>query len=596
MRHVSRLNKTKQKFQFTITVDTLDLQTKISPTLGIQWTRGGRTAVSSFKTGQNGIVNWNNEKLTLVSSMFKNTATNKYEKKRSKLTIKQKIPGQKTGREKRVGVIELDLAEYCAMDNTFELNLPLKKCHSIKNASLTFKLHSLWIKAMDNEDDAASVSQLSMISTGTNGVYHAIAEPKEDEDYGYNPDIANLSELDAFDDQLENDYNNASNNNQQTVQGEVYEVRMGSLEDEIRTLRGQNEDLTRKVAINGESGFSEEWKNLHQELKLAQTDLDVARNKTEAEKKRYEEEIRRLKEEIRTHIANTSDQTLGLKKILEEKEEQCKKYLEQRKKLDEEIVTEKANGAELQIELSSLRQKHRESSKSLVKVREEVAKLTKKNQQQRLKYNDLMKTLHMNPNELMRQVGFFRTQADDLEGTLMMVRKSWKDTSHIMETQINAMNSELLSTKMKNKTLKEKLSNSKKKVESLQSEIDQLNEYKLKMSQVLTKHEVSMAQKMVELVNSNNQLQAAKEQVLQLQHENENIRNSKITTSDMHSLKNEVESSIFDSDSLLHHDDDSHSQDEPITIIRQQTGRKKSIDHDEADFVTPHDEVDVNYI
>eukprot|EP00494_Astrolonche_serrata_P023873 UN24131 len=120
--------------------------------------------------------------------MFKNTLTNTYEKKRSKLTIKQKLPGQKSGREKRVGVIELDLSKYAAMDNIFEIDLPLAKC-SVKNASMTFKLHSLWLKAMTENDDAASVSQLSMVSTGTSGLYHPIIEPSErDDDYAENPD------------------------------------------------------------------------------------------------------------------------------------------------------------------------------------------------------------------------------------------------------------------------------------------------------------------------------------------------------------------------------------------------------------------------
>ena len=37
---------------------------------------------------------------------------------------------------------------------------------------------------------------------------------------------------------------------------------MGSLESENRELRNEIEDLRRRLAIQGESGFSEEWQSL----------------------------------------------------------------------------------------------------------------------------------------------------------------------------------------------------------------------------------------------------------------------------------------------------------------------------------------------
>ena len=102
------------------------------------------------------------------------------------------------------------------------------------------------------------------------------------------------------------------------------------------------------------------------------------------------------------------------------------------------MIEEKANGAELQIELSVLRKKFDESTISLGGVREELTKETKAHEKLKKKYRDLMKTINMvmflepekkrdtiyfiveNDKELLSSVGFFRSQADDLE-TVMRV-------------------------------------------------------------------------------------------------------------------------------------------------------------------------------
>ena len=82
---------------------------------------------------------------------------------------------------------------------------------------------------------------------------------------------------------------------------------------------------------------------------------------------------------------------------------------------------------------------------------------------------------------------------------------------------VEAMNSELRDLKLKNRTMKEKLDSAHRKLTRRNAEIEKLQTHRTKMSQVLTKHEVAMASKMVELVNMNNLLQAAKDQVLELQ-------------------------------------------------------------------------------
>jgi len=63
--------------------------------------------------------------------------------------------------------------------------------------------------------------------------------------------------------------------------------------------------------------------------------------------------------------------------------------------------------------------------------------------------------------------------------------------------------------------------------------MDELNEHKTKMSEVLTKHEVKMAEKMVGLVNCNNLLQAARDQNLLLQQEIDELRSGRAGNSNM---------------------------------------------------------------
>jgi len=576
-------------------LEKLDLGTNISPCLGVQWSRGPRTAISKYVGGRDGIIDFGGEELTLFSTIYKiidkkGSNSGKYEKKRSKIAIKQRLPETKKGREKRVGVIELNLSDFVGMEVEHALELPLDKCRSSSNAVLYIILRCSWINTMEQDDDAVSISQLSTISSGTTGNVYPIMDgpqtPEEEINHGLGdiaPDIADLSSLACFDEQLQKQ-------EQEIVQTDVFEVRMGSLECENRQLRDECEDLRRRLAIQGESGFSEEWQSLMSDLKMARLELENGQASLSEERLRHEKQITLLKREINT-FKSKSDQSTNLSTLLEEKENQIQEFMNERQNLDDEIVNEKANTAELQIELGVLRKKHEVSVASLSKVREENAKIHKELDQQRTKYRDIMKTLHMSQNDLMRQVGFYRSQSDDLETTLMMVRKSWKDTSHIMETQIKAMNAEIIDTKLINKTLKEKLENFRKKNISLQAEMEELNEHKTKMSEVLTKHEVKMAEKMVGLVNANNLLQAARDQNLLLQQEIDELR------SGLTNNTNSEEMFINDliPDEMLNKYDDEyasygrrHSQplikfEEEEETMRHQNKRKASIEEEDEE-------------
>lgn len=593
MKHVARLTKTKQKFKFTMILEKLDLGTNISPCLGVQWSRGPRTAISKYVGGRDGIIDFGGEELTLFSTIYKiidkkGSNSGKYEKKRSKIAIKQRLPETKKGREKRVGVIELNLSDFVGMEVEHALELPLDKCRSSSNAVLYITLRCSWINTMEQDDDAVSISQLSTISSGTTGNVYPIMDgpetPDEEINLGLGGDIADLSSLACFDEQLQKQ-------EQEIVQTEAFEVRMGSLECENRQLRDECEDLRRRLAIQGESGFSEEWQSLMSDLKMARMELENGQTSLSEERLRHEKQVMHLKREINT-LKSKSDQSTNLSSLLEEKENQIQEFMNERQNLDDEIVNEKANTAELQIELGVLRKKHEFSVASLSKVREENAKIHKEIDQQRTKYRDIMKTLHMSQNDLMRQVGFYRSQSDDLETTLMMVRKSWKDTSHIMETQIKAMNAEIIDTKLRNKTLKEKLENVIKKNISLQSEMEELNEHKTKMSEVLTKHEVKMAEKMVGLVNANNLLQAARDQNLVLQQEIDELRSG--LTNNTNSEQMYINDVI--PDEMLNKYDDEYSpygrrysepliedEEEEEETMRHQNKRKASIEEEDEE-------------
>jgi len=291
-------------------------------------------------------------------------------------------------------------------------------------------------------------------------------------------------------------------------------------------LQNEIHELKRKLAISGESGFSEEWQNLMSELKMSRIEVNEANAALDTERVRNKKDVNRLRKEL-SMMQSKNDKEESLRKLLSEKEDKIESLKKERQEVDAELLEEKANGAELQIELSVLRKKHDESTISLGGVREELTKETKAHELVKKKYRDLMKTISMNDKELLSSVGFFRSQADDLETTLQMVRKSWKETSHIMETQISAMNSELRDLKLKNRTMKEKLDSAHRKLTRRNAEIEKLQTHRTKMSQVLTKHEVGMASKMVELVNMNNLLQAAKDQVLELQQELESYKNAR---------------------------------------------------------------------
>merc|ERR1711971_671208 len=124
--------------------------------------------------------------------------------------------------------------------------------------------------------------------------------------------------------------------------------------------------------------------------------------------------------------------------------------------------------------------------------------------------------MEMAPNDLIKSIGFFRSQYHDLENTLLMVRKSWKETGNIMQTQITALKNELVNTKVENERLKNKAQRDANYFRQLKNQVGKLQAEKFKLSERLSANEVKLAKKTVDHVTCQNDLQAAQEAILKL--------------------------------------------------------------------------------
>jgi len=569
-RRVRRFGKEKQRFTFSVQVHKIDLGVDFTVELSVVWTRGARTAKTSWVRGEKGCVEFEPKPLSLLCTMYKIKESElsvpgkgpSFEKKRSRLLIKQK---KSSGREKQVGCVELNLSDYVGPNCEHELELPIARCSS-KSAKIYFTLRCQYL-AISRDDDTFSVSSMSVVSvgsqnfepvgdseapvTGEPGAPHALnaAAPPPASDVG------NLSSLDGFEIKgrrtapstttpnsaptppgvptfqstkppgaAYNPPSRASTNPfalKKSKQEEVDKLIHDKMAEQFAALRTENEALKRRALMgySGDAGsYNDERRELMNALKLARAEtskikmaLVMEKASNNKMKEMLEKECaiyrsKRVEFEDTQHIAEAKDRRIA----------ELTEQLHKERQLNCDLDT---RTRELQMDVEESYTKRKELDEMLALAKEELAGLHKERGKMERNYQDVLKAMEMAPNDLIKSIGFFRSQYHDLENTLLMVRKSWKETGNIMQTQITALKNELVNTKVENERLKNKAHRDANYFRQLKLQVGKLQTEKFKLSERLSANEVKLAKKTVDHVTCQNDLQAAQEKLLQMRRE-----------------------------------------------------------------------------
>ncbi len=185
-RFLGRIGTTPMKFQFEMTLEECTLSAAGPPSISVKWTRGPRTVQSTEAPGTSGKYKWDpasSKPLTIMSTLFKDSSSGKFQSKPSAITVVQT-----SGSKKRdIAVVEVDLAQFASIDSKFSLELRLTKCVD-RNAKIKFTVQSRWLKELQTalpDDTASAVTDLSSIDLDMQADHS---------------DIANLRDFDDFDD------------------------------------------------------------------------------------------------------------------------------------------------------------------------------------------------------------------------------------------------------------------------------------------------------------------------------------------------------------------------------------------------------------
>jgi len=161
--HKPHVGQKSSKFRFELIIHSLEVSEvdkfdKKLPYFGITWTRGPRAAQTTYvlpvrnsHTDNKAQYIWGPQELQLLSTIYqdpKSKTPRQFSPKLCKISVKQssqKSPGAggKAGKQKRIGYVEVDLAECIdeANPKSSEFRLALKYCNS-KSATLRFTLES----------------------------------------------------------------------------------------------------------------------------------------------------------------------------------------------------------------------------------------------------------------------------------------------------------------------------------------------------------------------------------------------------------------------------------------------------------------------
>merc|ERR1719336_391685 len=196
-----------------------------------------------------------------------------------------------------------------------------------------------------------------------------------------------------------------------------------------------------------------------------------------------------------------------------EKDEKIAQLLIREQELQHDYIQVQAANLEDKFEIGQLRSKQEEMERLELELRKEISKLKKENDKISANYRELLGTLESKPDEMLRNIAFFRQQVDDLENTLATVRKSFRETGAIQETELKAVSDDLVRQRMANENLTKKYEKLKQKARKQIETIEKLKRRTVQLSELITKHEVHFASKMLELAECNQENAALQEEV-----------------------------------------------------------------------------------
>eukprot|EP00743_Colponemidia_sp_Colp-15_P002510 GILK01002722.1.p1 GENE.GILK01002722.1~~GILK01002722.1.p1 ORF type:complete len:710 (-),score=157.14 GILK01002722.1:35-2164(-) len=136
-----QLGKKAFKFQFNIIVHSISNVPVPIKALSVCWIRGPKTvATRDVLVKKNRMAAWE-ESLTLMSSLYKDAKSNRFEMKNAKFFIKEKDTA------KTLGFIEVNLAEFASVLDTSETRIfPLQDCFSSTPVELKLTIQCRWVK------------------------------------------------------------------------------------------------------------------------------------------------------------------------------------------------------------------------------------------------------------------------------------------------------------------------------------------------------------------------------------------------------------------------------------------------------------------
>lgn len=328
------MSKVKESLFVTLCVKSLHFITKISGNFCFHWIKKNETLTTAWQSPVDGVAIWE-EKLSLDAVMYKNTDTNLYERKRTRLRLVQKV-GSK---EKAVGQINLDLAEIINCQN-FDPTLKFEK-GPMKGATVEI---FLTIKSPQVEEDDSSCFDESVSSLfECSGVL--VDEENNMEinsiDFQNTADIPTgsrfMSELEPAN-SLRNEIEkeNTFLRNQLEEMGETIQA----MEREIDALRKREKELKEDLysthrelkfqtaTVITDEKLKSELYDLKNTIEIAQRNLDISREenldlKKTAKKKEqdYQEVLGILKgssNKIMQDNGNLRSQIMELEKTMEE--------------------------------------------------------------------------------------------------------------------------------------------------------------------------------------------------------------------------------------------------------------------------------------
>jgi len=118
-----------QKFQFDIVIGEMRAGPKLAgQDLNVCWTRGAKIASTAHvKCSESGAATWN-ETLSLICTMYR-SSNGKYQEKNAKLAVREKK------KKKTVGKVHFDLGEYCTMQGSKQVTMPLEVSTGVFSAN-----------------------------------------------------------------------------------------------------------------------------------------------------------------------------------------------------------------------------------------------------------------------------------------------------------------------------------------------------------------------------------------------------------------------------------------------------------------------------